>query len=214
MNMRWVSGGIALLVSAHAVAGLFGSDGSTYEECMEARRSEVKNTAQYTIAADYCRQKHPLPKLVDPFDPATAVPEDPVELHTISGLDPANAIARPAIAALALTHVSVAHDGQQYGGVRSPDFRWFTRADITNRNRFPLTAILLGVTQRGTKRCDWSARQYTEVYQCHGYAGSGMSGSFRCDIPDSENRRNADYCVVGLGITSSRADLNRYLPGK
>lgn len=209
-KMHWVSGVAVMLFSAHAIAGMFDSDGRTYEECMEGRRNEIRNSGQFAIAAQYCRQRHPLPKIDESFDPENAVPVDPVELHVLSGTEPANAIARPAIVAVSLTHVALAHDGMQFGSVRSPDFRWYMRADITNRNRFSLTAIVVGVMRRGVTRCDWGDRSYTEVYQCNGYAGSGMSGSFRCSIPDSE-RRQDNYCVIGLGTTSTMSDFNRYL---
>lgn len=197
-KMRWVSGGAALLVSAHAIAGWFSSDGSTYEECMEARRDEVKNAAQFNIASNYCRQKHPLPK--EAFDPSTAVLVDPVELHLVSINDPANGMARPAISAVSLTQIALDHEGVQYGsGLRSFDFRWYIRADITNRNRFPLAALIVGVTPHGVTQCSWDTRSYAEVYQCDGYAGAGMSGSFKCNIPNSDKRRVGQYCVVGLG---------------
>ncbi|MDF3086373.1 hypothetical protein [Burkholderia sola] len=216
MNKLLSAAGISvLLVSGHAVAGLFDSDGSTYEECMEARRNDIKNDGQLVIAGNYCRQKHPLPKMPAKVDSPAAAPPDPVELHLIFGTTPANAIARPAIASVLLTQVALAHDGQQFGsGARTPDFKWYTRVDIINRNQFPLSAVIVGVTQRSGRRCDWEARNYSEVYQCNGYAGSGMSGSFRCDIPNSEKHRIGQYCMVGFGIEGTFADLNRYLPGK
>ncbi|CAH0439969.1 hypothetical protein LMG9673_00752 [Ralstonia pseudosolanacearum] len=185
---------------------------------MEARRNEIKNTSQYVIADNFCRKKHPAQELVNPFDPSAATSvQEPVELMLVSGIEPSNAHARPAIAAVSLTHVALAHDGQEFGsGVRSHDFRWYTRVDTTNRNQFPLSALIVGVTQRGVKRCDWDAKSYPEVYQCNGYAGSGMSGSFKCYMPDSEKRLHAGeaYCAVGLGIMGTLSDLSRYLPSR
>jgi hypothetical protein len=36
----------------------FNKDGSSYNECMENRRSTIDNDAQYFIAQEYCRSKH------------------------------------------------------------------------------------------------------------------------------------------------------------
>ena len=37
---------------------IFSKDGNSYNECMENRRSEISNDAQYFIAQKYCRSLH------------------------------------------------------------------------------------------------------------------------------------------------------------
>jgi hypothetical protein len=207
----WVSA-VLLAISAPAFAGLFTSDGNTFEECMENRIDEIKTPNQHVIAAEYCRQKHPAP--LDLSTAKLVSPPDPVELKLVQGTELNNAIARPEIAAISVRQIAVAHDGTAFqSGLRTPDFKWYSRVDVTNRNRFPLSAIIVGLPVKEVSKCDWDEKAYSDIYQCDGYANAGMSGSFRCDIPDVE-RRHYQLCIIGLGIEGTNADLTRYLGPK
>lgn len=210
MKSRVVLGIALAMLSLHATAGVFTSDGGTYEECMMNRIDQATTTNQYIIVAEYCRQKHPLPQAPAQTAPEAVAP-DPAGLVIVQGTDPSNAIARPVIAKLDLTQAVLTHDGQMFGNMPSPDFRWYERLDVTNRNSFPISALVVGLPSRDAKRCAWDAKQYAQIYQCDGYAEGGMSGSFKCYIPDVEKRR-VNFCVVGLGIYGTNADVNRYLP--
>jgi len=198
VKIQWCISAVLLLASAHAAAGMFTSDGNTFEECMENRIDETKTEVQYGIAAQYCRQKHPAPVVhLDIPDPwAHGVPQ----LRVVVGTDTEYAKARPVIAAVALTHVTITSDSQS----------WYSRVDITNRNRFPLSALIVGFAARGVNQCDWNPKSYTEIYECDGSADSGMSGSFRCNIPGVEQRTDAHYCIIGIGVTATPDDLKRY----
>ena len=180
---------------------------------MENRIDEIKTPNQHEIAAEYCRQKHPAV-----FDPSTAMsvtPPESAQLYLVNATDPHNAIARPEIAAIDMVRIAINHDGMEFrGGMKSPDFKWYSRVDITNRNRFPLSAIIVGVPSKKVSQCSWNER-YAQVFQCNGYAEAGMSGSFRCDVPSVvDEHGHFQYCIIGLGINGTSDDLKRDLPAK
>jgi hypothetical protein len=198
-SKQCISAALLLFVSGHAIAGLFTSDGDTFEECMENRIDETKTVPQYAIAEQYCRQKHPAPA------PAPAKNADWVQafpdptFHLFKGTDPQNIVARPAISALSMMNFAVTSD---YRGA------WYGRVDITNRNRFPVSSIVVGIPAKGGQ-CSWNESLYAEIYKCDGQADIGMTGSFRCDIPGIEKKPRAYYCVIGLGVWATPADLKQ-----
>lgn len=57
---------VVFVYSSFANAWWFTSDESNFQECMENRRSDIKNESQMAIAAQYCRSKHRSPKSLTP----------------------------------------------------------------------------------------------------------------------------------------------------
>ncbi|WP_123957928.1 hypothetical protein [Cupriavidus necator] len=207
---KYLVGAALLLASIQAGAGIFTSDGSTYEECLENRRGEIKNPNQHAIASQYCRQKHPEPVLdLGQFSQNPA--PDPVALYLISGTDPKLSGARQVVSLLNIARIDMEHDGHSYGyGIKSPDFKWYASFSVTNRNSFPVSSVIIGIPKKGVRGCSWNESDYAEFYDCRGAASGKMTGKFKCYIPNVE-KRNLSYCLTGLAIEGTNADVNNYL---
>lgn len=163
---------------------------------MENRIDEIKTPGQQVVVTQYCRQKHPappVPKLdfVDPF-------AGNIEMQVANATDPRYTAARAKIKAL--TVLQIVRDRDEYG-------RIYDRVDLTNGNRFPVTSILLAVLPRSAPTCDWNAKTYREVYECDGNANAGLTGSFRCYVPDNPNRQSDGTCIIGIGITGTPGEI-------
>lgn len=195
-----------LLAAADSGAWLFTSDGSSFEECMEKRRADIKNMSQHSIAADYCHKKHPLPPapIVDPFA------QEKVDLYLVYGTDANSAPVRSKLDLISIARVALEHDGSNDYGYKSLDFKWYSGLTVNNRNAFPLSAVIVGLPKPGVRQCSWNEADYPEVYSCRGRAEGKTTGQFKCYIPGVEKRK-LNYCLIGLGIEGTLSDVGRYL---
>lgn len=177
--------------SVNSHAGLFTSDGANYEECMENRRGEIKNDAQFAIANSYCLSKHP------PNMPPPPPVEEQVQSIRFDGLSAEN---RPNLLAL-INNINMNRVSVEVGELR---------IELINRNDFPISGVAVGILKKSGKVCTWVEEDYSDVYHCEAILDAKSSGSARCYVPNIE-KRQPQTCLIGFDIKSTTSDAKRML---
>lgn len=176
-----------------AIAGWFTSDGKSYEECMENRRGDIRNSSQYAIASDYCYAKHPPPP------PAQANPVEQVFDYVVIWIGSSESTLAELINKLTYNRINVVQDEfQQYPP--------YVTVDIFNRNDFPVVGVSIGMLKPKIKACSWDENSYADIYRCTGAALQHASGSFSCPIPNAE-RGVGRSCVVGFTVRGTPSNV-------
>jgi hypothetical protein len=186
---------ILMTVSTSAFAGWFTSDGDTFEECLENRRSDIHNNSQLEVAAAYCQSKHPYkvppPQVYEPttFNSAMAAGSNNQKLWTY------------------VRDITISGFGKdEFLG--SPEVR------VMNRNNFSINGIIIGITlnSKGSS-CPTSDKDYSEIFTCaNGTTQAKQSGQFVChDLIKIKPKPRSSMCVIGFSINSKLSDFNRLI---
>ena len=198
---------LLVLFCSPAYAGWFTSDGSNFEECMENRRTDIKNYQQLGVASRYCSSKHPSAPTPAPTPTMTTSTH-----QVMAGSN--NGRLQNLTKNINITDSAIKHDGHDYGsGIKSDDFKYYQEVRVTNRNDFPVTGILIGVSKKIKGQCSWADKDYQEIYSCEGLARTKQSGEFKCYISDVVKRKYS-YCVIGFNVYATDADFNSVILGQ
>lgn len=198
---------LILFMCSPVYAGWFTSDGDTFEDCMENRRSDIKNQSQFRVAVQYCRAKHPV------STPSYSY-ESP-SIHPVMAAGSGNSRFYQFASNVTMTNSAINHHGKDYGyGVKSDNFKYYLEINATNRNDFPITGLIIGLNSPPTSgNCSNDDKSYKEIYTCEGSADPKQTGTFSCDIPRIEKRKYS-YCLIGITVYGTDTDFKRVILGR
>lgn len=186
---------ILISLSTSATAGWFISDGDTFEECLENRRSDIHNKSQLDVAAAYCQSKHPYKA-----PPLRAY--EPVTLHSILAVGTGDSKLWNLTTNITITSWGIG------------DWISTLAARATNRNYFPIDGLIIGTLPSATKRpCPNDHRAYQEVVTCYGKAFPNQSGTFSClDLHPAKNKKESHgFCLLGFVVKSTESDYKKFI---
>lgn len=194
---------LLLLSSKTAFPGWFTSDGSSVQECMENRRSDIKNDNQQKIAAQYCRSKFPAPAYI----------YETANIYDVLAAGSNNSRFQNWTSNITWNDTSIKHYGKDYGyGVKSNDFRYYLEIVATNRNEIPIAGLIIGISKKKGK-CSWDDKDYAEIYTCTGSASPKQTGTFNCDIPNVEKKKSY-YCLAGFQVSATDSRFKEVILGQ
>ena len=180
-----------LFIPIDSAAGFFTSDGDNYAECMENRRQDIKNAQQASIAANYCRQKHP----------SAYIPPEEARYYTLSGTGANGMVVRLLISAIEITSSDRNYDA----------LFPYMDINITNRNDFNVAGLIIGITKDKGGKCSWDEADYLAFYEFQGGVAGKMSGNVRSNDRAILKLKKFNYCVTGLQIYTTRTKANSFL---
>jgi hypothetical protein len=196
---------LLVLFCSPVYAGWFSSDGSNFEECMENRRTDIKNSQQLGVASRYCSSKHP----------SASTPTTTYTQHEVLAVDSNNTRLQNYTSNLNITALNIKHDGHDYGsGIKSDDFKYYQELVVTNRNDFPISGLIIGLHKvKKAGLCSWDDKDYREIYSCEGTALAKQSGVYKCYIADAYKNK-FPICVVGFNVYATDADFKSVILGQ
>lgn len=183
-----------LFLSVDADAGFFTSDGDSYAECMENRRQDIKNAQQASIAANYCRQKHP----------SAYVPPEETRYYTLPGTAASSMETAPQFMVVRslINAIEITSSDRNYE---------YMDINITNRNDFNVAGLIIGIQKNMGGKCSWDEADYLAFYEFHGNVAGKMSGNVRSNDRAILKLEKLSYCVTGLQIYTTRTKANSFL---
>jgi hypothetical protein len=199
---------ILLALTNVAFAGLFGP--SNYEECVLEEMKAIKSNSDAAANAVVSACSIKFPTKTDPTPIDTAVYET-AKVWGLSGLDDNRPTLYSLIAKITYLNSEVIQTGTNSYGVKSWDYGHHLSIHVTNRNKFPINEIQIGIPKKikTGQSCSWDSNDYDEIYICSGTVASMGSGQFNCQIPNLTKRKIAT-CIVGFGIYATPSDIEQF----